>query len=140
LINNLSSGKGAKAQGESLVMLAEILNHTDVKSNQEKAAQYYKQAVRIFTQSLQANNGATPLLLWNGIAHAGLYEYDKALDYLHTAEFVENRPFYLGMIYLWLGKVYQADGNNDEAKIYFTKVLSNLSADYHNSEAQELLK
>lgn len=140
LVNNITNTQGTPAQGETLVLLANILSQSEKKSDLEKASEYYSLAIRIFNQSLQTNPSASPLLMWSGIAYAGMYDYKNALDFLHTAEFIETRPFYIGMINLWLGKVNIATGDKDIAGEYFNKVLSNLSADYHQNEAREYLK
>lgn len=139
LINNLSNQKEAQAQGESRLMLANILNQSDEKSNLEKAAEYYNQGLSIFAQMIQSNSSAPSLYMWCGIASLGLYDYANALNYLHTAEFIETRPFYMGMINLWLGKTYLANEEPEIAREYFTKVLSEYSADYHQKEAREYL-
>lgn len=140
LMTNFSNDKGSSAQGESRVLLANILKNSKNKSDREQAGKYFLQAVNMYKGLLEANPSAPSTYMWLGIAHLGLYEYDKAINNLHIAEFIESRPFYVGMIQLWLGKAYLAAGNKEEAKKYFSKVFSTSSAVYHQDEAKKLLE
>ena len=88
---------------------------------------------------LQANSSNSSVYMWMGIAYLGLDDYTNAINNLHIAEFLESRPFYQGMIALWLGKAYLNSNNSEQAKEYLAQVLSYASADYHQVEAKELL-
>jgi len=140
LLNNLDYNKGAQAQGETRIYLANLLKDSQDKAQQKKATQYYQEAISMFKQALQANNASASAYMWIGIAYLGLDDVDNATNYLHTAEFIETRPFYLGMINLWLGKTYEKAGDKKKAKEFFGKVLSLPSADYNQREAKLYLK
>ena len=139
LINNVSNQKGARAQGETRVRLANILNESEVKSDLELAAAHYNHSLNYFLQSLQSNSSVPSLYMWAGIAYLGLHDYGNAINYLHSAEFMETRPFYQGMIYLWLGKAYLANDEPEQAREFFSQVLTVYAADYHQTEARKYL-
>ncbi len=65
---------------------------------------------------------------------------DSALVPLKLAEFLEDRPAYLGEIYFGLGEAYQQKGERDLAKAYFQQVLSIPSGLKEKNLAQERLK
>jgi len=64
---------------------------------------------------------------------------DSALLYLELAEFLEDRPFYQGELFLAAGRAYYSTGEKDLAEFYFEKVLDNPSAVTDKKEAQEFL-
>ena len=74
------------------------------------------------------------------MACIGVDEFDAARNYLEGALFLEKRSFYLGMIHLWLGKLYDLTGEREKAVEYYSKVLSLPSAAYHQTEAEGYLK
>ena len=116
LLSNFSNAKQAAAQGETRIFLADLLQASGDKTSLEKAAKYYQEAAMMYEQLLQTNSSTSTVYLYLGASYLGLYEYDKAVNYLHIAEFIETRPFYSGMIYLLLGKAYMAAGEPDSAK------------------------
>jgi tetratricopeptide (TPR) repeat protein len=140
LVNNLSIAKGAQAQGESRVTLANLLMTSKDKSEHAKAAKMYQETISNFSKSLQINGADASLYMWIGISYLGLGDLDNALSFLHTAEFLETRPFYQGMIDLWLGKAYLASNKKDSADTYLAQVMSVSSAAYHQREAKALLQ
>ncbi|NOY89083.1 MAG: tetratricopeptide repeat protein, partial [FCB group bacterium] len=140
LLNNLDYNKGAQAQGETRIYLANLLKDSPDKAQQKKATQYYQEAISMFKQALQINGSSASAYMWIGIAYLGLDDMDNAINYLHTAAFIETRPFYLGMINFWLGKAYEKTGEKKKAREFFGKVLSLPSADYHQREAKLFLK
>lgn len=64
---------------------------------------------------------------------------DSALLYLELAEFLEERPFYQGELFLTMGKAYYSTGKKDLAEFYFEKVLDNPSAVTDKKEAKRFL-
>jgi hypothetical protein len=77
--------------------------------------------------------------LWTGIALVGLDDADNAYDQLNQALFLESRPFYKGMINLWLGKAADLRGKRDLARVHFSDVISGASAAYHQEEALKFI-
>jgi len=69
----------------------------------------------------------------------GLGETGNANNHLQTALFLETRPFYLGMINLWLGKAADVMKDHAVACGFYEKVLSLPSAEYHQQEAKKYL-
>jgi hypothetical protein len=53
---------------------------------------------------------------------------------------LENRPFYVGMVNLWLGKVNDLTGNRQAARDFYGAVLAGQSADYHQKQARYYLE
>lgn len=103
------------------------------------AVTYYNEALPMFDQQLRIRKASPTAYLWLGIAFLGLGDTDMAAEYLRAALFIETRPFYLGMINLWLGKVADALGDRATARDLYSKVMLQSSADYHQKEAQKYL-
>ncbi|MCK4573897.1 MAG: hypothetical protein KAU36_05975 [candidate division Zixibacteria bacterium] len=140
LTDNLSGEKGAMAQGETRVVLANIYKTSDDKNKRELAERYYREAMSGFQQTLQVHSSSPSLYMWLGIAQFGLDDPEAAVRDFETALFLETRPFYLGMINLWQGKAYLAAGHEAQARECFSAVLNQASADYHQREARQFLK
>ena len=62
-----------------------------------------------------------------------------ALPILETALFLESRPFYVGVINLWLGKAADALGDHAAANDYYGRVLSGMAAAYTQAEARRYM-
>lgn len=139
LLANLSNKKGSVAQSETRVLLGQILQHSENEADREAATKYFSEAAAAYQQIIQVNKASSNLYLWLGMASLGLNETDPAIDYLNLASFLEPRPFYLGMINLWLGKTYLAAEKPELAKEAFGRVLSLASSNYHQAEAKQLL-
>jgi len=58
---------------------------------------------------------------------------------LEAAHLIENRAFYLGMLYLLEGKLADMRQDRRAARDWYGRVLSNASAAYHQQEAAMLL-
>ncbi len=119
------------AQGESRILLAIILSESKNKTDSPKAFNYFAEARDIFERFLQSGDPAPQYRLWLGIAYFGLNDTDNAYNNLQTANFLELRPFYLGMTTLWLGKLADDMQDREAAKDFYGQVLSLSSAAYH---------
>ncbi len=75
-----------------------------------------------------------------GEAYISLGEIDSSFTPLKTAEFLEDRPAYLGKIFLKLGEVYELEGDKKMAKDYYQQVLNIPSGFKEKSLASERLK
>jgi tetratricopeptide (TPR) repeat protein len=64
---------------------------------------------------------------------------DSALAYYETAEFFEDRPYYLGDIYLAMGKAYDLSGDRPKAVEYYEKVFDVNAAYATRMEAEKYL-
>jgi tetratricopeptide (TPR) repeat protein len=140
LRENITGGKGALAQSEIRILLAEILEKSNDSSDREKAREYYQTAADISQQTLSIRRSSATDYLWLAMALLGLDETEGATEYLQVAEFLETRPFYTGMINLWLGKAYAQSGKKQQARDHLAKVLAVAAADYHQREAQKYLE
>ncbi len=65
---------------------------------------------------------------------------DSALRYFELAEFLEERPFYQGELFLNLGKACHLTGEEDLAQVYFQRVLEIPSAVADQKEAKRFLE
>ncbi|UCE24229.1 MAG: hypothetical protein JSU74_13205 [Candidatus Zixiibacteriota bacterium] len=140
LENNISTVRGAMAQGETRILLGNILIDSGNVAERDTAKQYFSEALAGYQQSLSLNRSSANHYMWMGIAMLGIDDAGGAVDYLKMADFLETRPFYIGMTNLWLGKAYARLGQDDKAHDHLAKVLSVASADYHQREAQRYLE
>lgn len=128
------------AQGESRILLGEMLKASKNKEDRALAITYFKQAQTIFQNASQARPSSPIFRMWIGISWLGLGDTESAYDYLQTALFLETRPFYLGMINLWLGKLADLLDSRETARDYYSLVISSPSAAYHRDEARQYLQ
>ena len=69
----------------------------------------------------------------------GKDDTSNANDQIISAIFLETRPFYQGLGYLWLGKLADLRKEREVAKEYYAKVLELPAAKYHQAEAKRLI-
>ncbi len=125
---------------ESRVMLGNILMRSKIAVDRKAALGYFNDAIALANSRLKPGQPAPSDQMWSGIAYLGLGDTASANAYLQTAQFIETRPFYLGMISLWLGKCADIRGERKLARDYYGQVLAQASADYHQREAREYLE
>jgi len=140
LLGNISFEKDASAQAETRIFLAQILEKSEDSTDIQRAAEHYQIAVSMYERTLQIERSSATHYMWLGIATLGLNDAAAAIDYLRIADFLETRPFYSGMIHLWLAKAYLRSGMADDARAHLAQVLSTASADYHQREARAYLE
>ncbi len=140
LVEIVSHPTDAVAQAESRVLLGHLLMGRDNPTDSAQAVKYFGMSVQAFQQSLQVNPNLAAPYLWMGIAAIGLNDHVTAQSSLETAHFLEMRPFYLGMINLWLGKLMDVKGEREVAREFYGEVLAGSSADYHQQEARQYLE
>ena len=125
---------------EARIMLAELLRSTGNAQDKAKAMTYYNDALSIYQQQASKGEPMPTAELWMGIASLGLDDTGNAFNFLELANFLETRPFYLGMINLWLGKLADIRGDHVTAKNHYGVVLAQPSADYHQREARKYIE
>ncbi|MEE8149468.1 MAG: hypothetical protein V3T75_03340, partial [candidate division Zixibacteria bacterium] len=140
LIYLIGRGDAGQIQAECRVMLGDILKDSGKPEDTMQARDYFTVALSIFSQQQQANPALATPYMWSGIALIGLGDAENARDQLELALFLESRPFYIGMINLWLGKTADISNNRQTAEDYYSQVLSAESASYHQDEARRLLE
>ncbi|HEX2896793.1 MAG TPA: hypothetical protein VHP63_01930 [candidate division Zixibacteria bacterium] len=136
LVNGVGSGQLA---GESRVMLTHTLRHSEKQEDKDKAKDLLTVAIALFNQQMEVDPSVPNPYMWTGIALVGLGDGDNAYEQLNHALFLENRPFYIGMINLWLGKAADLRGKRDLAKTHYSEVLAGSSAAYHQDEAHKYI-
>lgn len=125
--------------GESRIMLAEILRQRNKGDDSAQALRLFHEAVTMFTTAAQADAGSATAHIWLAIAHMGRGDNGNSLQHLQVAEFIETRPLYHGLINLTLGKLADLSLDHEAAALYYNRVLSGASADYHMTEARRYL-
>ncbi|MBU8932534.1 MAG: hypothetical protein KOO62_00865 [candidate division Zixibacteria bacterium] len=128
-----------QAQSEARIMLADLLAISGQESDRTKAEEYYQYGLNAFGQQLQLSAANPTAHLWMGISTLGLQDAGNALNYLEAALFTETRPFYIGMINLWLGKANDILGQRQAARDFYGAVLAGAAAHYHQEEARRFL-
>jgi tetratricopeptide (TPR) repeat protein len=127
-------------QMESQVMLANLLAGSENELERTDAATFYHAVVGALSRQDRRHNPSASQAMWLGIAYLGVNDVGLAQDFLQTALFLETRPFYAGMINLWLGKVADVRGERSVARDHYQEVLAGSSAHYHQEEARRLLQ
>ena len=129
----------AGAQGESRVMLAEILRKSDSEEDRRQAETYFAAARDHFARSVQQQPTIPLFQIWLGQAYLGLNDPTNAYNHLQVASFLETRPFYQGLSLLLLGKTADLLGERETARDFYGQVLAMSSAAYHQEEARKYL-
>jgi len=140
LTSIISSPTQGSPQVESRIFLADLLARFGSAADQAKATDYYNEVVTMLGETTLGHAPSPARRMWNGIAYLGLGDTGAASDYLQMALYLETRPFYLGMINLWLGKLADIRGERDVARQHYGAVVMSPSADYHQKEAQKYLE
>lgn len=135
----IQSGAPSGGMIEGQVMLANLLMASGKAADKSEALGYYNAVVGALSRQDRQHNPSVSQEMWLGIAYLGTGDTGNAEDYLQTALFLETRPFYQGMILLWLGKVADVRGERRLARDYYQKVLASASAHYHQEEARRLI-
>jgi tetratricopeptide (TPR) repeat protein len=125
---------------EPRIMLLSLLMPSKNKDDEALAMKYSNEVLSALRQAGQGMNTSPTLYLWNGIAMLGKEDTGGANDQIISSIFLEPRPFYQGMGYLWLGKIADLRGERDVAKDYYRLVVSTSSAAYHQAEAKQWLE
>ncbi len=136
IVGNTTTGE---AQAESRVLLGNLLRVSKNKQDRAMAITYYQEAISMFAQQLQAHAAASDSRMWMGISYLGMDDKGSARELLDAALFLETRPFYIGMTYLWLGKLADVNGDRTAAKSFYRTLLNYPAAVYHQKEAKTLL-
>src|SRR3972149_3354307 len=98
-----------------------------------KARQLGKNFVRKYPEE------SLPYLLL-GRAYLACDSVDQASSYLKVAQLLEDRAYYTGQVYLYLGKLFLKRGDQEGARSYFQEVLATPSGFREKRLAQEILK
>ncbi len=139
LLFDVVTSPSSAAGREARVLLADILRTSDNEDDRALAVTYLKEAIAVSEQELRIRRASAAAYLWSGMAHLGLGETDVASELLDVALFLETRPFYIGLIYLSLGKVADVLGDRAAARDFYGRVLAVASSDYHQKEARQYL-
>lgn len=132
--------KGGAGRLESQSLLGHMLLATKDDKARNEAINYFTQVVNMLSRSTSRDAPAASESMWQGICYLGLEDTGNALEFLNTALFLETRPFYVGMIQLWLGKVADIRGEREVARSHYGQVLALSSAVYHQEEARQFLQ
>jgi len=124
----------------SRVLLADLLLHSSDSEDQKQAGEYFFQVVNLISKQNVQRYPSPIQAMWLGIANLGAGNTGDAYDVLQLAMLLETRPFYEGMIELWLGKAADLNGDRAVAENHYSQVLSSASSYYHQAEARKYLE
>jgi len=136
----LASPSMGGSHTESRVMLGYILLKSGEEDNQSQAVSYFSEVISSLSVQSARHNPSPSQHMWLGICYLGIGDTGSAQDHLTTALFLESRPFYKGMIELWLGKVADVRGEHDVAREHYDRVMALPAAIYHQDEARKLIE
>ncbi|MEW5993884.1 MAG: hypothetical protein AB1744_05760, partial [Candidatus Zixiibacteriota bacterium] len=140
LLLDLVTSPSMPASRESRIFLADLLRSSDDENDRAMAITLLREVINLTEQELRIHRASSSGYLWSGIAYLGLGDTEQASEFLNVALFLETRPFYIGMIYLSLGKVADALGDRTAARDFYGRVLAVQSAHYHQQEARRYLE
>ena len=135
----IAAAEPQNAQIEARVFLSQLLLQRGTPADADRARRLCYEVINGLEADINGGQATPYAFLWSGVASLAVGDLTTAWEYLQIAEFIEVRPFYLGMIDLWLGKASDMRGDHDTAREYYAKVLRLASADYHQKEARFLL-
>lgn len=121
---------------EANILLAILLKQTGRKDKDPIVL--YKKGIAQLEQVLSSQRSPY-LMAWIGRGYLGLGDTENAFSYLYTASQLETRPFYEGLIHLWLGNLLDQLGERDAAKMQYNAVITMNAAAYTQKEAKQFL-
>jgi len=139
-LNAVITAGGYSPEVESRVMLGTLLASSKDERDHAEALTQFRAVAEALSRVDRRHNPSPGQSMWLGMAYLGLGDTGAAHDYLQTALFLETRPFYQGMIELWLGKTADARGERSVAREHYQRVIAGASAVYHQDEARALLE
>ena len=130
-------------RGESVPVYTELLIHLASYDRRRQGAEPAKERLGVARNATARLLGQYPdsprYLLRMADVLTQMQATDSALIYYNAAEFLEDRPFYLGEIYLGKGKAYDLAGQRAEAVQCYEKVFEVPSAYLARQEAQRYI-
>lgn len=136
----INSATSYELQGEARTLLGYILRKSKNAELKLQAKDHFTIAIAYFNQQIQTNPAVPSPYMWTGIALLGMDDADNAYEELSQALFLESRPFYNGMINLWLGKAADLRNQHKLAADYYSEVIAIESAVYHQKQAHAYLE
>jgi tetratricopeptide (TPR) repeat protein len=125
---------------EAKVLLGHLYLRSRERAERAKAIPLFQEAVTVFQTRAGQHNTVPSEQMWLGMAFLGLDDQSNALTALQLADFMETRPFYRGIIHLWLGKAADLRGERDVAREMYSSVIAESSAEYVQREARHYLQ
>lgn len=140
ILTQLASSSAGPAMPEAKVVVGQLCLHSPERAVQARAIPFFQDAVAAFQARASQHEVLPTEQMWLGMAFLGLDDQSNAMAALQLADFIEARPFYRGIIRLWLGKAADLRGERDVARDYYTSVISGASAHYTQQEARRYLQ
>ena len=137
IVNHAS---GTQAVLESHIFLGFILKASDDENDHRQAFDLFSKVISSMSLEMPHAQTNAQRPVWLGIAYLGIDDTGNAYEALKVADFLETRPFYQGLIQLWMGKVADVRGEHDVAREHYGKVLAGNSAFYHQEEARRYIE
>jgi tetratricopeptide (TPR) repeat protein len=130
---------GRSGAAEARVLLGHLWLASREQAERARAVPIFQEAINAFQTRTRQHDVSPNEQMWLGMAFLGIEDQSNALSALQLADYLETRPFYRGMISLWLGKAADLRGERDVAVKYYNSVLSGASAHYTQVEARRYL-
>ena len=102
----------------------------------QAAADSWTRIALEFPASDKAFNG----LFFGGSVYFELGQFDKAAENFNRIIPMSAEPFELSAAYFWLGKINQAQGNGEEARINWQAAMNQAPYGYYGIRAAELME
>ncbi len=133
------AGAAQSGGAEARILLGHLWLRSREQAERAKAVPIFQEAINALQSRSQKHDVSPTEQMWLGMAFLGIDDQSNALSSLQLADYLETRPFYRGMISLWLGKAADLRGERDVATRYYNAVLSGSSAAYTQAEARAYL-
>ena len=105
-------------------------------NQKQAAAESWTRIALEFPTSEKAFNG----LFFGGSVYFELGQYEKATENFNRIIPMSAEPFELSAAYFWLGKINQAQGNDEQARLNWQAAISQAPYGYYGIRASELLE
>ena len=105
-------------------------------NQKQAAADSWTRIALEFPTSEKAFNG----LFFGGSVYFELGQFDKAAENFNRIIPMSAEPFELSAAYFWLGKINQAQGNDEEARLNWEAAINQAPYGYYGIRAAELLE
>jgi len=105
-------------------------------NQKQAAAESWTRIALEYPASEKAFNG----LFFGGSVYYELGQFDRAADNFNRIIPMSSEPFELSAAYFWLGKINQAQGKQEEARLNWQAAVSQAPYGYYGIRAAELLE
>lgn len=132
----LSLAAELHSEAEAPDLLDTAASYQLFDNQKQAAADSWTRIALEFPASEKAFNG----LFFGGSVYYELGQFDKAADNFNRIIPMSAEPFELSAAYFWLGKINQAQGKDEEARLNWQAAINQAPYGYYGIRAAELLE